>query len=315
MPQALPRAVREQAERAEALHQQLLAAQNTGVEPTPAPAPVEASVEAPEPAPAPAPAEAAAPASNVADADQALWKNKYDVLNGKYVAERRRDRERIQELEQQLQAQHQSAAPAPAPAPDNSLAAATEKYGEEFAQAVETIAAAKSKQLTDALASKVEKVEASAAEVARSTFMRDLGARVPNWSAIDADPGFTAYLDTFMPETGRTRREFFNEADATNDAARIAGFFLGYSRSKTAAPAPAPVAAPAPAPAPSVDHLLAPDSSRASVPDTSAGKKQWTVREAVQFYADARAKKYTPADFARIDRDITLAQQQGRMRP
>lgn len=311
----LPRQVREQFERSEALHQQLLG--NTG-QPTPPqpevptpPLTPEATppVETPTPAvetPTPAPAPAVPAVEPVVDS----WELKYRVLQGKYNKEVPALHARIAELEKA------PAAPAPAPVAASGLTPdqVTDQYGEDFTRAVAAVA-----QATVApVQTRMDSVQESVAQNARREFLADVARLVPNFQAIDADPRFTAYLDELDPMTGRFRREFFNEADSNNDANRIAVFFRGFSQATAPAQPPVAPQAPAPAAPPSVDHLIAPDSSRHS--EAPAGKKLWTGAETRAFYRDATAKpgkpwgKYTQADYERISKDIDASIAEGRYR-
>jgi hypothetical protein len=229
--------------------------------------------------------------------------------------------QQIRELQTQLeQLRNTPVAQPAAEVVSTSTAAVAEQYGEDFAKAVDAIAEERTKKLRDELSSTVEQLKTDTATSSRNVFMRELSSLVPNWQAIDQDTGFTAYLDEFDPLTGRTRREFFNEADRTNDAARVAMFFAGYVRGKTPAQ-PARPAAPAATPpvVPSVEPLIVPDSSRAS--SAPEGRKIWTKAEVAKFYANARPGPggkqygiYTAEQYALIDQDISAAAAEGRLR-
>jgi hypothetical protein len=237
-------------------------------------------------------------------ADQ--WELRYRVLEGKYRSEVPRLAAEIKALKAAQQAEP-AATPAAAVDPNAMTPDAVKaQYGDEFANAVDAIAEARTKKLRDELSSRVDGMEAETASRGRSDFMRDLTTLVRNWQVIDQDPGFTAYLDEFDVHTGRQRREFFNEADRNNDAARVASFFSSFVLGKQ--PAPTPVVAPV---APNADPLISPDSSRHS--EAPPGKKLWSTGEIRKFYADAKARQFTPAEFSRIDADISAATVEGRI--
>jgi hypothetical protein len=315
----IPRAVREQADRAEAAHQALLgntapAAAPQAPEPTP---PVETPTE---------PAEPVAPAQPVVAETQPVqpaadkWELKYRVLEGKYRAEVPRlqgensdlKSENARLTEQLRVAQQRSAGDSSldeddAVTPDSVVST----YGEDFAKAVDAIAESKTKKLQEQL----EGLTQDTVNRRRQDFFRDLTAYVPQWTEIDKDAAFTAFLDEFDTLTGRTRREFFNEADRANDAARVASFFSSFARGQ--ATALAPVRAPV---VPSVEHLISPDSTASS--EAPPGKKLWTRPEVARFYAESRAQggdkqfgRYTRAEFERIDADINAAIAEGRLAP
>lgn len=307
----LPRAVREQAERAEAAHQAFL--NGNTAQATPAQQPVVPPVEAApvvestpaEPVVAPQVVAEAAPVSSVADS----WELKYRVLEGKYRAEVPRQAARIRELESQLAGKGEGELVPSSATTGEARKRVVEQYGDDFATAVDSIA----QERTADLKRQVEELGAGTAERARSDFMRDLTGLVPKWQVIDRDAAFTAFLDEFDPLTGRTRREFFNEADQTNNAARVASFFVAFAKgNKPLAPVPAAVEPT------SVEHLISPESSNHAEPAPT--KKQWTRKEAAKFYADARAQganrpygKYTAAQYQQINADIDAAIAEGRL--
>ncbi len=305
----LPRAVREQAERAEAAHQELLNRNTAPATPgadqmTP---PVEAApvvdVTPADPVVAPPVVAQTAPVAPVADS----WELKYRVLEGKYRSEVPRMAQEIRELKALQSAGGEAVVAAPSAATGEARKRVTEQYGDDFAGAVDSIAS----EQTAELRRQVEELSVGTAERDRQDFMRDLTHLAPTWHVIDQDPGFTAYLDEFDPMTGRTRREFFNEADRANNAARVASFFAGYAKGKPPASVPAAVVE-----TQSVEHLISPDSSSHAEP--AVAKKQWTRAEAARFYAgakpgrDAPYGQYTAAQYKQIEDDINAAIVEGR---
>lgn len=309
----LPRAVQEQADRAEAAYQQMLG-NTTPVAPTVTPVatpvveviPVVETVQA-----------EVTPATTTTPVTVDPWELKYKVLNGKYQSEVPRLAQELREVREQLKT-HSAQTPVVGETPaviavsGMTPEAVSEQYGEDFASAVASIADAATKKIREEFASKLEVLEVDTAERARNDFLNELQGLVPNWKQIDADVGFTNYLNEIDAQTGRARREFFNEADRTGNAARIASFFQAYAGASTPLPKPAAVVT-----TPSVDHLISPDSSRHS--EAPAGKKVWTRGGVAQFYLDAKHQggskpfgKFTAAEFERIDSDISQAAQEGR---
>lgn len=310
----LPRAVREQAERAEALHQALVNGNTANAAPGATQATQTQTAdntvsEVPAPANVPAPAPTPAVEPQPAPTDDSL-ELRYRVLQGKYNAEVPRLHAEIRELKATVQAL-QSQPPAPA---DDGVSSVRERYGDEFAEAVQAVAASQVQQLRTEFSGQVAVAKETAQQLNRRTFLSDLGTLVPNFAAVDREPGFTAFLDEFDAMTGRPRREFFNEADEANDAARVASFFRAYLGAKQRAAAPTP----APTPAPAVDHLLTPDAGIQS--DGPPAARIWTREEISRFYADARPNGnrrrgvYSEAEFARIEQDINAALLDGRVR-
>lgn len=288
----IPKAVQEQAARADALFEQLNA-RNTAVA---APAPAEPPPEPAPPAPAPAPVAV----------DDASWEHKYKALAGKYSAEVPRLAEELRSLKAELRdAQDKLANPPPPDLIVNKLTPeqVVEQFGEDFAGAVASILEQRVSKLRDEFRPQVEAATATAAKAARADFMRELSSQVPDWQSVDQDERFTAFLDTVDPLAGRSRREFFNEADQRNDAARIVSFFKTFRDAHPATP---------PVPSKSgIEYQLAPSSTRAN--DTPPGKKVWTQPEIRRFYVDVRRGLYSAQDMERIEQDIYAAQAEGRL--
>ena len=306
----LPRAVREQAERAEAAHLALLNTPPGAQEQPPAEVPPQ-EVETPPAETPPAPPEPPTPQPPADPAPQPqpdAWELKYRVLQGKYNTEVPSLQAKVRELNakvQELEASSNTSTPI-------TPSEVVDRYGEDFASAVAAIVAPR----LDQVQTRVDTIAQNTATSSRSAFVSELRTLVPNFQQIDADPGFTAYLDEFLPEAGTSRREFFNAADEANDAARIASFFTGYLGSKRKTPAPAPAPAPT---TPSEDRHIVPDSSRST--KAPQGKKVWTTAEMNTFYKNARpsagAKQYglyTAAEYESISREIDIAIAEGRMR-
>jgi len=307
---AIPRAVREAGERAEALHQQMYG--NTGEQPTPeqTAAPV---VDAPPPQvqdvqPVATTPQAEAPAQPSGEEN---WEVKYKVLNGKYSAEVPRLAEQVRELKDQIKALSEKPAPEPEVVVKNKLTPeqVVEQFGEDFASAVGSLASQIAEQRTaklrEELAPKVEQAAETAIRSARADFFRGLEALVPEFRQIDEEDGFTLFLDEVDPMSGRPRRDFFNDANHSNDAARVARFFSAY-RGLKSQPAQQPVAMP------SIEAQIAPDSSR-SAPSTPPGKKLWTRAEIGRFYEAVRRGAYSEQDYGRIESDIFAAQRENRV--
>lgn len=299
----LNRKVREAEERANQIHQQVYG--NT--EQTPGEQQVNQEQQQSEPT---AQVEEQKPAAQPED----VWEQKYRVLQGKYSAEVPRMAEEIRELKAMIEELKAQPAPAPQAAQldlkSMTPEAVVEQFGEDFAAAVGAIAARIAEQqgnkFREEFAPKVQAVAERTAKTIRAEFIRDLTALVPDWKAIDVEDGFTAFLDEFDPMTGRTRRHFFNEADAANNAERIAQFFTAYKGKK-------PVADPAPAVESrmSIESQIAPSASAAS--NSPTAKKFWTQAEIRRFYQDVRRGMYSVEEGRRIESDILAAAQEGRM--
>lgn len=295
----LPKAVREAGEKADALHSGL----SGNTDPVAAPEkPVEA--EQPQAQQAPAQAEPVAPATDG-------WEHKYKVLSNKYSAEVPRLAQELRELKDKLREQSEKMAAAPAELPSGlTPEKVVETFGEDFAAAVGALASKISEQqaskLREEFAPRVEAATSTANANARQVFLRQLSDAVPDWQVIDQEDAFTAFLDEYDQLTGRQRRQFFTEADQSNDAQRIISFFTTYregsSAKKTLQKEVAKNA---------MEYSLSPSGVRAS--EAPAGKKVWSQGEIRKFYTDARRGIYSAGEYERIESDIFAAQNEGRL--
>lgn len=246
------------------------------------------------------------------------WEEKYRVLNGKYQAEVPRMAQEIRELKASMQTLQETAAnpPAPPQAPAIDVKGMTpaevvEQFGEDFAKAVGAIAAQiageHTSKVREEFKPQMDRVEQSAAESARESYMRELARLVPNWQEIDTDDNFTAFLDERDELSGRTRRTYFQEADKAMNAARVAKFFTAFKGNSAPAQPPAEPQAPS-----AIDVMVQPSAVRASPPPQ--GRRIWTQADVAKFYGDVRRGAYKPADVARIESDLFAAQRENRMR-
>jgi uncharacterized coiled-coil protein SlyX len=343
----VPKAVRDQLQRAETLRQQMVAAQATPapaadatpVE-TPAPAPSEVqavqSVQETPPAPAPAaetPPQATPPAP--APQTEETWEHKYKVLQGmqQSLAQERRElfeqNRQLRDLIARMQEQQRQQAPAPAqPAPQTSSLIKPEEVEEYGADLLDVIARKAKEQygplveqmqahiqrLEQQLGGRMQQVEQVASVSAKDSFFSKLDATVPYWEKLNTEQDFLNWLDTPDELSGVVRREMFNRAYQNFDAPRIAKFFETYANQSgfNAQAAPAP-AANAMVPTVPLNNLAAPPKSPSA--PAPVGKKVWTRQEIAAFYENARKGVYKgkEAERSRLERDIFDASRDGRI--
>lgn len=298
----LPKAVREAGEKADALHSGLSGNTDQLAAPD---KPVEKVM--PEVQPEPVKAE---PVAQQPPADG--WEHKYKVLSNKYSAEVPRLAQELREMKDKIREQSEKMASAPVAELPSGLTPekVVETFGEDFAAAVGALASKISEQhstkLREEFAPRVEAATSSANANARQVFLRQLSDSVPDWQVIDQEDAFTAFLDEYDQLTGRQRRQFFIEADQSNDAHRIISFFTAYregsSVKKTLREEVAKNA---------MEYSLSPSGVRTS--DAPAGKKVWSPGEIRKFYTDARRGIYSTGEYERIESDIFAAQNEGRL--
>lgn len=311
----LPRAVREAGERADKLSEQLRGAQQQE--------PPEGGQE-PQGDPDPAPQGDPPAAEPKPDRDE--WRDKYNVLRGKYDAEvprlaaqLRAAGARIEALEAanaELRTKVDTAPKAPPP-PDPDEERLVQEYGPGIVQTMERIADRKVAERVAPLQGKVEESEAERQqrqqrEVAAkkaADFAEAVADLVPDWEAIDALPAFQLYLSEPGAD-GRPRQAALMDAANDFDAASAARIFIAWKRT------PAGQAAMGAKPQPKTERL-----ERQVVPDNSGrdrapigGKKVWTKAELKAFYQDVALGKIEPERAKEIERDIDEASREGRIR-
>lgn len=227
-----------------------------------------------------APTEAPAPSD---DPDSETWKHKYQVLNGKYLAEVPRfardlaeANRRIAELTARIEElDSQAAAPEPDPASNQNVSpsvattgfvtpAQVQEFGEdmvEFARNAardvvgEQFSALSGKLITQVnrLAADVDTLKARTSNIAQvqevtteSSLHAYLDANVKNWRAQNEDPHFLGWLSQPDPLSGIPRRELLNQAYTKRDAPRVATIFDRFQQENAASTVAAPTTEPPP---------------------------------------------------------------------
>jgi hypothetical protein len=254
----------------------------------------------------------------------------YGVLKGKYDKEIPELKVSVNELVERnrqnetLLAQLADRAPPATPVsngslpkPDSFTKQEREEYGEEFFDVVarrarEVVAAELQpfqKQLKEATgrSSHQEKVEQ---ERLRASVGNALDEQVPDWSRINHDPTFLAWLGGNDVFSGKMKRELLTEAFQASDAARVVQFFKAFQEDSARSPAPA-------ARIPSVDagSLMAPGTPRSGGPAVAPGGagRVWTQAEIGQFYAQVRRGKIPQTVRDGIEGEIFKAAAEGRV--
>lgn len=309
---AIPRAVKEAAERAEALHKQMY--EQTPVEPQPVP--VEPQVTTPNETPPPeaiAPQEAVvAPPTELPDpqSKEDPWEHRYKVLEGKYRAEVPRMAADNRDLRQKLDAisQQMEQLKSQAEKPNQSLISAEdrEKYGDDLLDVIKRAAqeqiAQKDQEITD-LKRRLDGVTQDTAKSAEIGFYDRLGQVAPDWVSINNDEGFLRWLDEYDEFTGRTRQDLLSEAEGARDADRVARFFNKWKAAQQST---------ATSSQRQLEQQVSPDSNRVVVPPV--GKRIFSRSEIAQFYQAARRGEISSKDMVAMEAEIHAATIEGRIR-
>lgn len=319
---ALPSQVIAAGERSNALIAQIAEKQNAGNTPG-----IEAPT-VPPPAPAPAANTEGGPDHQqqpVAD-DPLRWRPMYLTLRGKYDAEvprmaaeirdlKERNKaldERVTSLTSELQAAKQ-ASPASAATPalpddmegrfDPELVAFIRSQAQSSAQE----AVRPMQQVVEETRSEREAREQQERDAdRRDQFIAALDDIVPDWRALDKEPGLQTFLAQQDPATGVLLREVLATAAQAFDVVNVARLFNRYRATRAPAPPPAPSlgAQVVPGPAGSVPGF---------VPGGHGEKRMWRQSEIRAFYKTVANRTADPATIQSTQQDIESAQREGRI--
>lgn len=270
---ATPQHVKQQAEKADALHQQVyqqiegeaasedevieseateIVAEADAAEGAPEAATPEKAAEA-EPEAEEGNFEAETAESEAQEEDSApapskdkQWEHRYNTLMGRNEALNRR----VRSLETLL-ASLEAATAAEKAEPEAGTSAAErfltesdiEDYGEELIDVVKRAAReevspyikkiAELEQENGKLRNALGGVSQSMAKSARDAVYESLHQHVPNWETINKDPIFLEWLGEVDVYAGKERRAMLQEAFEKNDAARVVRFFEGFLSERT----------------------------------------------------------------------------------
>lgn len=301
------------------------------------------------------PAPPAPPAPTAAPIDAAAFaalQHRLSSLEGMYngvVAEREQLTGRVDQMTRLLASGNRQpapapAAPAPTPAPSLVTEAERTEFGEEFLDVSRRVALQTLMPTINGLIRRIEQLEAGQVEVQQlassahtaasstlqKTFEQELTELVPDWPALNTNPGFLDYLKKPDIFSDKSRHELLQQAVESGSAERVARFFTAYkSEIGTASPAPSPTAptpapatppapAPAPVPQPTVDvrHLIAPSpAAPAPAHSNPQNGRTWTSADIEKVYDDKMKGRITAQDFANLEGQIFKAFEEGRIQP
>lgn len=191
----------------------------------------------------------------------------------------------------------------------------SEAYGEDLIDLIKrgslSVARAEISKLEQRLAKlegSVQGVQQETTKTAQEKFFDKLAQRVPEWEAVNVDPGFIGWLNETDPFTGATKLELLQHAVSSQDVTRASTFFLEYQRVNGVEPEQA-------APAKSkVTQLVSPGKSKSPTPRSEgANKRTWSGPEIAKLYDDKMAGRISQKDFDELERDIFAAQRTGRI--
>jgi len=268
------------------------------------------------------------------------WKQKYNVLRGKYDAEVPRLSEslrdaniRINGLEDRIAGMTPAPAEEPEPAPRSDFTPEEiADYGEDLLDVigrkarsiVEAEYLPQMNQLNTELSSLKTQVGETGQKVAKqetNEVFAQLDGTVKDWRKVNVDPAFHVWLDQVDPFTGESRKNLMLNAFNRKNAHQVRAFFDKYAE-ENATVFQDPTAAPSGQGGKTtatldLENYIAPGQPR-SGGDVGApkDKRVWTNTEIGSFYSDVQKGRYKtrPEDKARIEADIVAATREGRIR-
>ena len=319
---ALPRALQEQLDQANAT----LEAMNKPPEPAPAAEPAAepvAQVADPEPTPEPAPAapEPQAPVEPAQSQQQPdVWEHKYKTLQGLFNREVPTLQNKVKDLEAKLTqaverlnaaADAQTATPqAPAANPQD-----VENFGQDLVDMVARVSRASLGDVGKVFEQRLARIEEAlkgttqqVAVTAEQSFFDRLAKAVPDWEAVNINQGFLVWLNEIDPILGQPRQAALDAAQQSLNADRAIAVFNAYK-----ATLPQPTAPKASSP---VDKQVSPKGSAATPAPQQNTPKIWTQQEVVNFYAAKRQGEFRgrEAEAQALEAQINQAMAEGRIR-
>jgi hypothetical protein len=268
-----------------------------------------------------------------------LWESKYKVLQGKYNSETKQLREKATDLETRLnsrapdvgtsqytskiaelesklnQMQQQAQQNQPGANPDgmNSsehYAFLVDEYGPQLADAVKNmINSQKSPSSNDDLSQLKQQVGQLSEHNAQQsqkmkvdTITSILKQQGIEFTQLDNDPLFMAWLDEEDGRSGSSRLTSLRKAFGTGDIAKAADFYSDFTTQQRSQLQRNPLA----------ENLGLPNSTDDS--STTDNESYWTGEMITRLYSDRRNKVISEAEFKRYEQDYNQAAAQGRVR-
>ena len=317
---ALPRAVQQQIDDADALVAQL-----NGTQPV-NPDTGEPIVTDPQPAPEPQPQPISQEPEPKPAVPEETWEQRYHSLKGKFDAEVPRLYAQTRELNDQIKqliaenaiAKAQTSQPSPAPAKTLITEQDKEAFGSDLIDLIERATEQKlagNRDLEAQLRAEIDELKGKLGNVTERQVVSDkdryesaLTNAVPDWEVLNVDQGFLNWLAEVDPVYGMPRQYALTNAYEALDATRTANIFNQYK--KSLAPAQNQQARP------NLQSQVAPTRSRTSPAPTNPNvdKRVYTQQDIDAFYTEWRRGFIDEAEAVQIEKDIHAATTEGRIR-
>lgn len=326
---AIPQAIQQQIEQAEALQAEVYPVEVAPVQAAEPVTPAEPVAEPPSnvvelPRQA-EPVQQAEPKPEASE-DAAYWKQRFSTLQGKFNAEVPLLHQQLKEQGSQLHQLMEKLTEKDKPAElQEELVTSkdTEDYGADLIDMTRRVATevvrkvitqemAKFRQELGAVQDQVGQVGEQVAMTASDRFWAGVMTLVPDWKAVDTNPQWVAWLDTKPKFARRTYRELATEAIESGDAETIANLVEVWRGPQQAAPTPIPVPQVSQAQA-ELQRQVAPSTSRASS-STPAPGRIWSGAEYTEAMDVRNPKRYGQAKADQMEAEANLAHAEGRVR-
>jgi len=244
--------------------------------------------------------------------DRAYWEQRFKVMEGKFKAEVPQLTDQVRNLMDQNDKLTNLMGTMNQPETKPEITEGTYLTDEEFEQLEEEGFERSTIDLIGSMAERVaekrlsrydQKVDNLTNDVAASSkdrFFASLESKVEDWEALNKDRNFIEWLTEPDGYSGNTLQQSLNRAYANMDAAGVAMIFNAY---KT--------------PPPAVGGLrkqVAPGKGAATKTPVSQ-KKVWSKGEITKFYSDQVKGRYSEKKANQLEKDIFLAQKEGRITP
>ena len=265
----------------------------------------EVTEEAPEEEPAPQEEE---PVDD--EKDRAYWEQRFKVMEGKFKSEVPRLSEQVRDLTGQndrltnLVATFQEPKETKPEVPEGAYLTDEEfqKFEEEgFERSTIDLIGSMAERIAEKRLSKydskLDQMSNDVATSAKDRFFSALSVKSPDWEVVNEDEGFIRWLSEPDGYSGNTRQQSLDSAYNGMDSAKVANIFNAYKK---------------PAPSNSLERQVAPGKGAAIATPVSQ-KKTWSKGEITQFYSDQIKGKYSEKEAVKLEKDIFLAQKEGRI--
>lgn len=322
---ALPQAIQQQSEQAEALHAQIYGQESEPVAETAPPVEPVAEAEVEQPTnvvelPKQAKSvQAEAPKSAEPTEAEKYWKHRFDTVQGILNAEMPRLHAQLKEQAAQIQKLQERPVEEDPRNDDARDVKDVEDYGADLIDMVnrkaETIVrkvlaqeiAAFRKEI-GAVQEQVGQVSNHVAQSAEERFWGEVMTLVPDWRQVDSDPSWIQWLDTTPEFAEDTYRELASKAIAKGDAQKVAKLVALWK-----GPQAVPTPQPQPDPQAELRRQVAPSSTKSNQPTLPAGKI-WTRQEYEAAMDVRNVQRLGPKEAERLEADANKAVAEGRVR-